>query len=228
MRSEVTVTYNKFFANVCNSIFIIFIQYPPVRPLHSAQPHRRCGKEFCYPELAPGRGELHHEEVRVSRDEGDCRQSSLAGWSWPSDLDQTDQTKNVQPWTYGPEQKKMHWKYCRAIFSRAWPGYWLCPPPGPQSCRRPRLCQWTQCSAPGCGPGTRGSQGSQAAKSDDYDMIPGQMISAPHHHTTPQHTLTHTDTELTLIRIDSHCTGQWALDLNLIFIRCPSKLLQNS
>ena len=81
VRSEVTVTYNKFFANVCNSIFIIFIQYPPVRPLHSAsaQPQRRCGKEFCYPELAPGRGELHHEEVRVSRDEGDCRQSSLAG-----------------------------------------------------------------------------------------------------------------------------------------------------
>ena len=28
-------------------------------------------------------------------------------------------------------------------------------------------------------------QGSQAAKSDDYGMIPGQMISAPHHHTTP-------------------------------------------
>ena len=57
----------------------------------------------------------------------------------PSDL---DQTQNVQPRTRGPEHKVILWKYSGTMFYRVRPGYWLCPPPGPQTT---------------CDPGTGGS-----------------------------------------------------------------------
>ena len=86
----------------------------------------------------------------------------------------------------GLEHKVILWKYLWAIFYRVRPGCLLCPPPGTQTCQEPRLCQWTHWLTPSCGPGTRGSRGREAAKSDDNDTRTNDISPASSHHTSAQ------------------------------------------